>query len=125
MKDADEATNPLADISVVPEPSVEALNERQQIDYRSQREQCLDWLLVFGKDPKQADGYAHTPVKYRSHRRDQFYRWSGARTPATRLTREEDLAAAQTQLWHKSLEITMKYDQAPVEDRQDPLDRRG
>jgi len=75
MKSADEATNPLDDISVVPEPSAEVLNERQQIDYRSQREQCLDWLLVFGKDPKQADGYAHTTVKGRSHRMDQFYRW--------------------------------------------------
>lgn len=43
----------------------------------------------------------------------------------TYLTREEDLAATQTQLRHKSPETTMKYDQVPPEDRQDALDRIG
>jgi integrase len=43
----------------------------------------------------------------------------------TYMTREEDLAAAQAQLRHKSPETTMKYDQAPVEDRKDALDRMG
>jgi integrase len=43
----------------------------------------------------------------------------------TYMTREEDLAAAQAQLRHKSPETTMKYDQAPVEDRRDALDRMG
>ena len=43
----------------------------------------------------------------------------------TYMTREEDLAAAQAQLRHKSEQTTMKYDQAPVEDRRDALDRMG
>jgi len=43
----------------------------------------------------------------------------------TYMTREEDLAAAQTQLRHKSEQTTMKYDQTPVEDRRDALDRMG
>jgi len=43
----------------------------------------------------------------------------------TYLVREEDLAAAQAQLRHKSPETTMKYDQAPVEDRQDALNKMG
>jgi len=43
----------------------------------------------------------------------------------TYMTREEDLAAAQAQLRHKSPETTMKYDQTPVEDRRDALDRMG
>jgi integrase len=43
----------------------------------------------------------------------------------TYMTREEDLAAAQAQLRHKSAETTMKYDQVPVEDRQDALDNMG
>jgi integrase len=43
----------------------------------------------------------------------------------TYMTREEDLAAAQAQLRHKSPETTMKYDQTPIEDRQDALDRMG
>lgn len=41
----------------------------------------------------------------------------------TYMTREEDLAAAQAQLRHKSPETTMKYDQTPVEDRRDALER--
>ncbi|QFU81676.1 tyrosine-type recombinase/integrase [Natronorubrum aibiense] len=43
----------------------------------------------------------------------------------TYMTREEDLAAAQAQLRHRSVQTTMKYDAAPVEDRQDALDRMG
>lgn len=43
----------------------------------------------------------------------------------TYMTREEDLAAAQAQLRHKSEQTTMKYDQTPVEDRRDALDRMG
>ena len=43
----------------------------------------------------------------------------------TYMTREEDLAAAQAQLRHKSPETTMKYDQTPVEDRRDALNRMG
>ena len=43
----------------------------------------------------------------------------------TYMTREEDLAAAQAQLRHRSEQTTMKYDQTPVEDRRDALDRMG
>jgi len=43
----------------------------------------------------------------------------------TYMTREEDLAAAQAQLRHKSEQTTMKYDQTPVEDRRDALNNMG
>lgn len=43
----------------------------------------------------------------------------------TYMAREEGLAAAQSQLRHRLSETTMKYDQAPVEDRRDALDRMG
>lgn len=43
----------------------------------------------------------------------------------TYMTREEGLAAAQAQMRHKSEVSTMRYDQAPVEDRRDALDRMG
>lgn len=43
----------------------------------------------------------------------------------TYMAREEGLAAAQTQLRHRSSQTTMKYDQAPVEDRRDALNRMG
>lgn len=65
----------LDDISVVTEPSTEVLNERQRLDYKATRENCLSWLLVFGIDPSKGRGYAHSTVKNRSHRMDQFYRW--------------------------------------------------
>ena len=43
----------------------------------------------------------------------------------TYMAREEGLAAAQMQLRHKSVQTTMKYDQAPVEERRSALDRMG
>ncbi|ELZ25912.1 tyrosine-type recombinase/integrase [Natrinema limicola] len=43
----------------------------------------------------------------------------------TYMTREEGLAAAQIQLRHRSERTTMKYDQAPVEDRRAALERMG
>lgn len=41
----------------------------------------------------------------------------------TYMTREEDLAATQAQLRHRSPQTTMKYDQVPVEDRKNALER--
>ena len=75
MKNSKKAINPLEGISIVPEPSEKLLNERQIVDYRTEREQCLEWLLTFGKDPSSADGYAHSTVKNRASRMDQFYRF--------------------------------------------------
>ncbi|WP_321112978.1 tyrosine-type recombinase/integrase [Halorussus salinisoli] len=43
----------------------------------------------------------------------------------TYMTKERDLAAAKAQLRHKNPVTTMKYDQVPVEDRRDALDRMG
>lgn len=43
----------------------------------------------------------------------------------TYMTREQGLAAAQSQLRHRSPYTTMKYDQTPVEDRRDALNRMG
>lgn len=43
----------------------------------------------------------------------------------TYMTRERDLAATKAQLRHKSAKTAMKYDQVPVEDRREALDRMG
>ncbi|MFD1564636.1 tyrosine-type recombinase/integrase [Haloarchaeobius amylolyticus] len=43
----------------------------------------------------------------------------------TYMAREEGLAAAQSQLRHKRVETTMKYDQVPLEERREALDRMG
>ena len=65
----------LDSLPIVPEPSKSYLNPRQLEDYRSQRRQCFEWLLTFGKDPETADGYAFATVKTRGYRMDKFYRW--------------------------------------------------
>ena len=62
-------------ITAVPEPTEAYLNHKQLMDYRSEREDALTWLLTFGKDPKQADGYAVSTLKTQAYRMDQFYRW--------------------------------------------------
>ncbi|WP_303704019.1 hypothetical protein [Haloquadratum walsbyi] len=41
------------------------------------------------------------------------------------MTRQEGLAATQTQLRYEDERTTMRYDQAPVKDRRDALDRMG
>lgn len=75
MSFAEEATSPLEEITVVPAPTEKRLNQRQLVDYRAQREDCLEWLLTFGKEPQKADGYAVSTVSVRGYRMDQFYRW--------------------------------------------------
>ena len=57
----------------------------------------------------------------RTHRKVTWY--SIRHSTGTYMAREEGLGAAQQQLRHKSERTTMKYDQAPVEDRQDALDK--
>ncbi|MGB9986208.1 tyrosine-type recombinase/integrase [Salarchaeum japonicum] len=57
---------------------------------------------------------------------DRDISWYAIRhSTGTYMSREEGLAAAQSQLRHKRAKTTMKYDQAPVEDRRDALDRMG
>ncbi|WP_199725573.1 site-specific integrase [Haloarcula sp. Atlit-7R] len=43
----------------------------------------------------------------------------------TYMTKERDLAAAKAQLRHRNAKTTMKYDQVPVSDRRDALDKMG
>jgi len=70
-----EESNEIEGIILIPEPSRATLGQRQQIDYKEHREELLDWLLVFGKNPPQAEGYAHATIKNTAQRLDSFYRW--------------------------------------------------
>lgn len=63
----------LESITVVSEPSREYLNQRQLVDYRSKRKACLTWLLTFGKNPDQVEGYARATVSARASRMDRLY----------------------------------------------------
>lgn len=65
----------LKDIKLVSEPSASRLNQRQIVDYRAERRDCIKWLLALGKTPDEAEGYARGTVEPRSHRMDIFYRW--------------------------------------------------
>jgi len=65
----------LEGIPLVPEPSRARLDERQQMSYQDHRHDLLDWLLVFGKDPEKATGYAQRTVLNSAQRLDLFYRW--------------------------------------------------
>lgn len=57
---------------------------------------------------------------------ERDFSWYAIRhSTGTYMAREEGLAAARSQLRHQREETTMKYDQAPVSDRRDALDRMG
>jgi integrase len=57
---------------------------------------------------------------------DRDISWYSIRhSVGTYMTHEEDLGAAAAQLRHRSEKTTLKYDQAPVEQRKDALDRMG
>lgn len=63
------------DLPVTTERSRRVLSERQLVDYRGHREQFLEWLLHFGKDPKKAEGYSTSTAENTAYRTDRFYRW--------------------------------------------------
>jgi hypothetical protein len=44
-------TNTVDGITLVTEPAAAYLNERQLVDYRAQRRDCIEWLLALGKPP--------------------------------------------------------------------------
>lgn len=55
---------------------------------------------------------------------DRSVSWySIRRSTATYMIHEYDLSAAQTQLRHNSPLTTMRYDQTPVEERRDALEK--
>jgi integrase len=57
---------------------------------------------------------------------DRSVTWYSIRhSVGTYMTREDGLSAAQSQLRHNSPRTTMRYDQTPVEDRKDALERMG
>jgi site-specific recombinase XerD len=68
-------TEELNGIPLVPEPSRARLDERHQTAYRDHRRNLIEWLLVFGKHPEKAEGYAQRTALNTALRLDLFYRW--------------------------------------------------
>ena len=60
-----------------------------------------------------------------SYENRQMSWYSIRHSVGTHMTEERDLAATQAQLRHESVKTTLKYDNVPVEDRRDALDRMG
>lgn len=60
---------------VVPEANNQILSEKQLVDYRSHRRDFIEWLLVYGKDPKTYSGYSRDTVKRTAYRCGKFDRF--------------------------------------------------
>lgn len=73
--DSDRISTDEGTIILIPEPTRERLNTKQQTDYRHHREELINWMHHLGKDPDTAEGYSFDVVKRRSHDTDVFYRW--------------------------------------------------
>lgn len=65
----------LADLPVLPQPTVDQLSERQLVDYKAHRERLLLWMLNRGKKPDKGKGYSWDTVRCRAYNTDIFYRW--------------------------------------------------
>jgi len=101
------------------------LDEREQ--YSAYDDTDALWLTQRG------NAYNSSSLRYMLHQlceiaeipyENRQMSWYSIRhSVGTYMTREEDLAAAQAQLRHKTSETTMRYDQAPVADRRDAPDR--
>jgi integrase len=103
------------------------LEERKQYDMYHESDKL--WLTRFGNT------YGSSSLIYTLERlceeagidtENRKISWYAIRhSVGTYMTHVEDLGAAKAQLRHKSEKTTMKYDQAPIEERQDALDKMG
>lgn len=103
------------------------LKERRQ--YKLYENSDRLWLTRFG-NPYQASSLRQLLIKLFDiaaiPTKNRQVSWYTIRhSVGTYMTREEGLAATQAQLRHKSEKTTMRYDQTPVEDRRDALNRMG
>lgn len=83
------------------------------------------WLTRYG-NPYNSNGLNRLLRRVLEETEEQDLTWYSIRhSVGTYMTREEDLTAAASQLRHKSVRTTVKYDQAPVKERRDALDKMG
>lgn len=62
-------------IVLIPDPSEGYMNERQRVDYKNHRQDYIEWLANYGKDPEALEGYAYDTAKNYAAITDKFYRW--------------------------------------------------
>ena len=61
-------------IVLIPTPSLDYLNERQTVAYKSHRKKLIRWLSRQGKNPEAIEGYAHHTAKNYASIIDRFHR---------------------------------------------------
>ncbi|QCS43018.1 site-specific integrase [Natrinema versiforme] len=103
------------------------LRERQLYDKYTDSDQL--WLTRHG-NPYRSSSLKYVLEKIAEvaniNMENRSLTWYSLRhSVGTYMAREGGLAAAQSQLRHQSPRTTFKYDQAPVEDRRNALDRMG
>ena len=103
------------------------LEEREKYDKYSGRDEL--WLTRRG-NPYSSDSLSYLMKNLCdeagiSYENREMTWYTIRHSVGTQMTREEGLAATQSQLRHEDERTTMRYDQAPVEDRQEALDRMG
>lgn len=109
-------------ITVVPKPTRERLNQRQVIDYRGYRQDFIEWMHHFGKDPDRAKGYALSTVNRRACDCDLFMRhvWDERGRYTTQVTERDaeswlrELATSERSTTDKanklkSMKMLMRY----------------
>ncbi len=103
------------------------LEERKQYDKYQDSDKI--WLTRFG-NPYQTHSLRYVLESLCEHANistdNRKISWYAIRhSVGTYMSHVEGLGAAKAQLRHKSEKTTMKYDQAPVEERKDALDKMG
>lgn len=115
--------NTIRGITLVPNPSRQYLNEKQELDYRSHRRDLIRWCLSKGKAPAKARGYSEDTIRVRAGHIDRFYRWvwderetytthvthSNADAYMDHLAFKEDMAASTKSKYQKALKMLWKW----------------
>lgn len=68
-------SNKYENVVLLSEPSLEFLNQRQEIAYQGHRKKLIKWLSQEGKEPSKLEGYAHHTVKNYATIIDKLHRW--------------------------------------------------
>jgi uncharacterized Fe-S radical SAM superfamily protein PflX len=62
-------------VPIVNQPTRDALDKRQLVDYEEYKRKFITWLRHVGKNPEKATGYARSTVRSTSQKVDLFYPW--------------------------------------------------
>lgn len=67
--------DPDRSITVIPQSHDDVLNDKELLDYKSNRVSFLSWLLNVGKTPDQGEGYSEYTIYSTAYRTARFDKW--------------------------------------------------